>query len=134
MGDLSAGGRAYSTRWRVRTYELDHNGHVNNAVYLNWAEQVATEHTEATGFGSAWAAERQGVWVVRRQEITYHRPALYGDELELTTSAEGIKGARGHRRTSIVRLADGCWWPKCSPSGFGYSSRKAGRRECRRSW
>jgi acyl-CoA thioester hydrolase len=107
MGDLSAGGRAYSTRWRVRTYELDHNGHVNNAVYLNWAEQVATEHTEATGFGSAWAAERQGVWVVRRQEITYHRPALYGDELELTTSAEGIKGARGHRRTSIVRLADG---------------------------
>lgn len=97
----------YSTRWRVRTYELDINGHVNNAVYLNWAEQLATEHVEAVGFGQAWMAPHNAAWIVRRHEITYRRPALYGDELELTTRAEEIRGARGFRRTTIGRVADG---------------------------
>lgn len=25
---------SYSTRWRVRQYELDYNGHVSNAMYI----------------------------------------------------------------------------------------------------
>ncbi len=94
--------RSFTTRWRVRQYELDVNGHVNNAVFLNYAEQVATEHAELLGFGRAWALERGGTWVVRRHEITYHRPAAYGDELELTTRVEGMRAARATRRTTIV--------------------------------
>jgi acyl-ACP thioesterase len=27
----------HTEQWRVRTFELDSNGHVNNAVYLNYA-------------------------------------------------------------------------------------------------
>src|SRR3954471_9460452 len=94
----------YTTRWRVRTYELDVNGHVNNAVYLNWAEQLATEHIEAAGFGREWALAHGGAWVVRRHEITFRRPAVYDDDLELTTHATSVKGARGHRQTTITRL------------------------------
>jgi acyl-CoA thioester hydrolase len=107
MGKMSADRAAYTTRWRVRTYELDVNGHVNNAVYLNWAEQLATEHIEAAGFGREWVAAQSGAWVVRRHEITYRRPAVYGDELELTTRAIALKGARGFRHTTITRIADG---------------------------
>ena len=92
MGTMSEDRLAYTTRWRVRTYELDANGHVNNAVYLNWAEQLATEHVEAAGFGREWTTAQQGAWVVRRHEITYRTPAVYGDELELTTRAISIKG------------------------------------------
>lgn len=99
--------RTYSTRWRVRTYELDLNGHVNNAVYLNWAEQIATEHVEAHGFGQAWTGPRGGAWIVRRHEITYRRPALYGDEVVLTTRVGEFRGARGLRRTTVTRGADG---------------------------
>ena len=33
-------------------YEPDVDGHVNNAVIA--AEQLATEHTEAAGFGGEW--------------------------------------------------------------------------------
>jgi acyl-CoA thioester hydrolase len=97
---------AYTTHWRVRTYELDVNGHVNNAVYLNWAEQMATEHVEAAGFGRHWMMAHGAAWVVRRHEITYRRPAVYEDELELTTRAISIKGARGLRHTTITRLSD----------------------------
>ena len=45
----------YTVRVPVRQYELDQNGHVNNAVYLNWAEQVAIDHVEAMGYGRDWA-------------------------------------------------------------------------------
>jgi acyl-CoA thioester hydrolase len=96
----------FTDRWRVRQYELDVNGHVNNAVYLNYAEEMAARHAEASGFGAAWAAAHNGGWVIRRNEVVYHSPALVGDDLELTVRVELIKGARGQRRTTISRLAD----------------------------
>ncbi|HZO25158.1 MAG TPA: acyl-CoA thioesterase, partial [Chloroflexota bacterium] len=64
-------------------------------------------HVEAAGFGRAWTDARHGAWVVRRHEITYRTPAVYGDELELTTRAVSIKGARGFRDTTIIRVSDG---------------------------
>ena len=91
----------------MRTYELDLNGHVNNAVYLNYAEQIASEHAEAIGFGRAWSAEQGAGWVARRHELVYHQPAFYGDELELTTRVEVMRGARGQRYTTITRISDG---------------------------
>jgi acyl-CoA thioester hydrolase len=97
---------SFTARWRVRGYELDTNGHVNNAVYLAYAEEVATLHAEARGFGRAWTVDQGGAWVVRRHEIVYHRPAVYGDELELTTTVKDMRGARGVRETTI-KLIDG---------------------------
>ena len=40
-----------------------------------------------------------------RHEITYRLPSVYGDELELTTRAVSIKGARGYRETTITRVS-----------------------------
>jgi acyl-CoA thioesterase FadM len=44
--------------------------------------------------------------VIHRNEITYHSPARAGDELELTVRVELVRGTRGQRRTTIVRLPD----------------------------
>jgi acyl-CoA thioester hydrolase len=81
----------FTLRWPVRGYELDSQGHVNNAVYLSWAEEVATAHAEAAGYGRDWSASRGGGWVIRRTEISYHRPAVYGDEVELTVRVELVR-------------------------------------------
>jgi acyl-CoA thioester hydrolase len=97
----------FTLRWPVRGYELDSRGHVNNVVYLSWAEEVATAHAEAAGYGRDWSASRGGGWVIRKTDITYHRPAAYGDEVEVTVKVELVKGARGLRRTTIRRGADG---------------------------
>lgn len=97
----------HSTRWRVRSYEVDQNGHVNNAVYLNYAEALTVEHAEASGYGRAWSEAHGGAWVVRRHEVEYLRPAVMGDELELTVRVELVRGVRGVRRTTICRVADG---------------------------
>jgi len=94
-------------RWPVRGYELDSRGHVNNAVYLSWAEEIATAHAEAAGYGRDWSERHGGGWVIRRTEITYHRPAVYGDEVELTVKVELVRGARGVRRTTIRHATDG---------------------------
>jgi len=97
----------FRQRWKVRTYEVDENGHVNNAVYLQWAEQLSAEHAEAVGFGRAWSIERGGAWLIRRHEITYHQPARRGDEVELTVRVIGIGGVRGRRQTEIRLVRDG---------------------------
>lgn len=97
----------YRARWRVRSYEVDQNGHVNNAVYLNYAEALTVEHAEAAGFGRAWSAAHNGAWVLRRHVVDYFRPAGLGDELDLTVRVELVRGVRGVRRTRIARADDG---------------------------
>ena len=88
----------FTAHWSVRQYEVDHNGHVNNAVYLNYAEELAARHSELSGFGQDWSARQGGSWVIRRQEITYLSPARFGDELELTVRVELVRGARVRER------------------------------------
>ncbi len=97
----------YTARWPVRHYELDSNGHVNNAVYLNWAEQMAMDHAELAGYGRAWSRVRGGWWLVHRSLVTYHRPAQFGDVVELTVRVLYLRGSRGVRQTDICRVADG---------------------------
>ena len=103
--------RSFTVRWRVRSYELDSNGHVNNAVYLAYAEEIATLHAEALGLGRRWTTENKGAWVVSKHEITYRRPAAYGDDLELTTTVVSMRGARAVRQT-LIGLADGPTLPE----------------------
>jgi len=96
----------HTERWTVRTYEVDENAHVNNAVYVQWAEHLTARHAEATGFGREWTIERGGAWLVRRHEVTYHRPALRGHEVELTVRVIAVSGVRGRRHTTIRRGDD----------------------------
>ena len=98
--------REYTERWVVRTYEVDENGHVNNAVYVQWAEHLSARHAEAMGFGREWSLERGGAWLVRRHELTYHRPARRGEEVELTVRVLSVGGVRVRRHTTVTRVSD----------------------------
>jgi acyl-CoA thioester hydrolase len=98
---MSADPIHHSETWAVRSYELDSNGHVNNAVYLGWAEETTIRHAEAAGYGREWARSKGGGWVIRRSEVTYHRPAIYGDVVQISVRVELVRGARGVRRTFI---------------------------------
>jgi len=66
---------------RVRTYECDSYGHVNNANYLNYLEYARYEFLRAIGFDYERAiASGYGVFVAR-VEIDYRKPAITDDEL-----------------------------------------------------
>ncbi|GAB1545580.1 acyl-CoA thioesterase [Scytonema sp. NUACC21] len=93
--------QTFKTLLRVRHYEMDALGHVNNAVYQNYLEQAAIEHSEHLGLNLAVYRELGGVFVMRRVEIDYLRPAIAGDTLEVTTWVKEMRGTRAYRQYEI---------------------------------
>ena len=92
---------------RVRTYETDALGHVNNAVYLHYPEQAATEHSEALGWDATRYAEIGRQFVIRQHEIVYLGSAAAGDRLTVTTWSEEMSGARAWRSYIIQNQETG---------------------------
>ena len=74
---------------------IDELGHVNNAVWVQWIQQVAVAHWEA----AADPAHKDAYfWVVVRHEIDYLRPAHEGDRITARTwIGEASQGARSDR-------------------------------------
>jgi acyl-CoA thioester hydrolase len=93
----------YAAYFKVRHYEMDALGHVNNAVYLHYLEQAAFEHSAAAGFSDAQTRALGGLWIVRTHQIEYLRPATAGDVLQVVTWAVAFKGARAWRDYVIHR-------------------------------
>ncbi len=98
--------KSFVTRLRVRYHEMDALGHVNNAVYQHYLEQAAIEHSEHLGFTLDHYKELGGVYVMRRIEMDYLRPAFAGDTLEVTTWVEKMRGPRAIRRYEIRRQGE----------------------------
>ena len=81
---------------------IDELGHVNNAVWVQWMEALATSHWE-----SAARPEHQAkyVWVVTRHEIDYRGNISEGESVTAETwIPEGPTGARMDR---CVEFCDG---------------------------
>jgi acyl-CoA thioester hydrolase len=74
---------------------IDELGHVNNAVWVQWIQQVAVAHWDSV----ADAAHRDAFyWVVVRHEIDYLRAAHEGDSITARTwVGDEPKGARFDR-------------------------------------
>jgi acyl-ACP thioesterase len=70
---------AFTLELRVRPQDLDPMGHVNNAVYLDWIEEVA----------AAAGAPDLIVAIPRRVSIEYAASAESGDELRATAWDDG---------------------------------------------
>ena len=83
--------------------DIDELGHVNNAVWVQWVERVATAHWHAVGDPAHVDAY---VWVIARHEIDYLKPLFEGQTVTAQTWAEGPRGARSTRIMEFVG-ADG---------------------------
>lgn len=70
---------------RVRTYECDAYGHVNNAVYLHYLEYARTEYLRDIGFDYNGAVQAGYGLYVARVEIDYKKPALPEEILRIQT-------------------------------------------------
>jgi acyl-CoA thioester hydrolase len=74
---------------------IDELGHVNNAVWVQWIQQVAVAHWEAV---APQAHKDAYFWVVVRHEIDYLRAAHDGDHIRARTwVADAPQGARFDR-------------------------------------
>jgi acyl-CoA thioester hydrolase len=79
---------------------IDELGHVNNAVWVQWIQQVAVAHWDSV----ANPAHKDAYyWVVVRHEIDYLRAARDGDRIIARTwVGEAPKGARFDRHMEFI--------------------------------
>ena len=70
---------------KVRTYECDSYGHVNNANYLNYLEYARYELLKDIGFDYEKAINAGYGVFIARIEIDYKRPAVTDDLLTIKT-------------------------------------------------
>ena len=79
---------------------IDELGHVNNAVWVQWIQQVAVAHWDSV----ADAAHKDAYyWVVVRHEIDYLRAALEGDRITARTwVGDAPQGARFDRHMEFM--------------------------------
>lgn len=74
---------------------IDEMGHVNNAVWVQWLQEVATRHWQAVADPAHVDAY---VWVVNRHEIDYRGNVRAGDTVTAKTwVGESPRGARFDR-------------------------------------
>ena len=80
--------------------DIDELGHVNNAVWVRWIQDMATAHWEA----AAAAEHREAYfWVVVRHEIDYLRAAGPGETVTARTWIAGPpKGAKCDRHMEFI--------------------------------
>lgn len=69
----------------VDAADIDELGHVNNIVYLRWAQDIATAHWRARAGDENVNAY---VWVVTRHEVDYRNALVLGDEVEVRTHVD----------------------------------------------
>ena len=82
---------------------IDELGHVNNAVWVQWIQDIATSHWEDT----ARAEDRDTyIWVVVRHEIDYRGNIAAGDSVTGETFIPGTpSGAKFDRRVDFTNAA-----------------------------
>lgn len=64
---------------KVRDYEIDSEGIVNNAVYLNYLENTRHEFCEWAGLSFKEMGEKNIIPVLNKVEIEYKAPLMSGD-------------------------------------------------------
>lgn len=85
----------FTLTFTARPEHIDVMGHVNNAVWVQWMEAIATAHWEADAAPEHVAAY---AWVVTRHEIDYRGNIAEGESVTAeTVIPEGPTGARFDR-------------------------------------
>ena len=91
---------AYHFPIGIAPRDIDHMGHVNNAVYLTWVQDAVVAYWESLAPPSAVARH---LWVALSHEIKYRRPTFLDDVVVADVIAERVEGAKAMFTTVIKR-------------------------------
>jgi acyl-CoA thioester hydrolase len=96
--------RVFELTLTVSARDIDNLNHVNNVVYLQWVQDVASAHwaTIATD-----ELKKKYSWVVLRHEIDYRNPAYLNDQLLVKTWVSSCEGVRSIRHVKFYQVSSG---------------------------
>ncbi|WP_394990347.1 acyl-CoA thioesterase [Emticicia sp.] len=84
---------------RVVAEDIDELNHVNNIIYLRYVQDAAIGHWKTVPQEIA----SQIIWVARRHEIDYLKPAFLGEDLVVKTWVDSFVGVKSERHCEIMR-------------------------------
>lgn len=94
----------FELHFSVRPEDIDSLGHVNNVVYIQWVQDVATAHWQGAAREDHLA---KVFWVLARHEIDYKVSAMPGDDIIARTWVGEPDGIRFPRHVELIRADDG---------------------------
>ncbi len=97
---------AFRLDFKVRDYECDIQGVVNNGVYQNYLEHARHEYLLASGIDFAELAKNNVNLVVVRAELDYKFPLQSGDEFWVGINAKRSSKIRFDFLQDIYRSSD----------------------------
>ena len=93
----------HTLTFTAQPQHIDELGHVNNAVWVDWIQQIATAHWSAVASPAHQAAY---IWVVTRHEIDYRGNIALGESVTAETFIPSApSGARFDRRVDFTDAA-----------------------------
>jgi len=99
-------GTAFSIELKVRDYECDMQGIVNNANYQHYLEHARHEYLRTIGLDFARLTEDGIILVVKRIEIDYQSPLRSGDSFRVDCRTERLSPLRFVFVQNIYRASD----------------------------
>ncbi|HEY6528981.1 MAG TPA: acyl-CoA thioesterase [Cellvibrionaceae bacterium] len=97
---------AFQLNFKVRDYECDLQGVVNNSVYQNYLEHTRHEFLLSRGIQFAELAKHGINLVVVRAELDYKRSLKSGDEFWVGLTLQKISKIRGAFKQDIFHSRD----------------------------
>jgi len=76
------GQQVFARAFTPQPSDIDANGHVNNVVYLDWAQQIAIAHWEAR---QPPEDQARWAWICLRHEVDYRRALMPGETAQART-------------------------------------------------
>ena len=116
----------HQRRFRVRSYECDAYGHVNNANYLRYMQEAALDASAAVGYDEARYNELGTLWLIRETQVEYLRPLRFGETVEVTTWVGDFRRVRSRRFYELRAVEQGDLVAKAS-TDWVYIERESAR-------
>ncbi|QPC84321.1 acyl-CoA thioesterase [Phototrophicus methaneseepsis] len=95
--------RTYTRHFRVRHYECDIYGHLNNVNYVRYMQEAALDASADAGWPVARYDRIGHGWFVRETEIDYLKPLSHTERVGITTWVEDVRRVRSLRRYEFRR-------------------------------
>lgn len=102
----------FVTQRQVEWMDLDAYDHVNNVIYVNYAEEAAAQDFSARGWNPAKLTESALSVVTRRVHIQYLSLAMWGETLNISTHPLEVTDTGGSRYVGMTH-ADGSLVAEC---------------------
>ncbi|SPL70833.1 acyl-CoA thioesterase [Acinetobacter stercoris] len=96
----------FELKLKVQPEHIDALGHVNNVIYVQWMQDVASAQVEYLGLGLEQYLELKHAMVAVEHHVQYRKAALLGDDVILRTWLSDINALYSFREYVFYRPQD----------------------------